>query len=551
MGRLAGMALGLCVSAAGLNHPVFAHTLPDEGPAYLTEDICEESNVRIVAPNSEPDVNVDVPAGKPLIILVPGTNAEAGCAKQFRAIIKRLKDGNNILSLSYYENTLAENIGLDDFTVKNSRRYDWSTDLGVQALDRLLATSAGKADRVLVFGHSKGAHIVAQVAALQLRRGQNGHVRFWAFAQPQRTNADAAAPHNEGALGKRGYILRSSENLVTINWHNDEVWYLDEQVGVRNAWRYPGEVNEPGASGGLHMNRFDHHNNYGGHYTEPSCPYFPTGDDARYNDPDESAQNTPLCNKTTVEFHPYFWGDPQCFALAMEAQSRPDFEHYIGTSGPRGSNCRPLKAMAVDVQVRYRHRHASGNGTGFSLRFRDFNRFKAAGSAVLASIDELGKDRKSKTWVDTPWQSLMLPNSFIFQVDPQSKDARNAKNNVIDIAWVKVRFADPRNPGRTLYRYIVGPQCRGADGGFPCNDRGLTPFEGQDQFVGNLEGRKPSAWNKFPFRDVETASGKDTSNWRMKKASAFREGKLHEVLQFSGDANADTAGFYKFYSLMD
>ena len=281
------------------------------------------------------------------------------------------------------------------------------------------------------------------------------------------------------------------------------------------------------------------------------APYFPTGDDARYNDPDENLQNAPLCNKTTVAFHPYFWGDAQCFALAMEAQAKPGFQHYIGTSGPRGTNCQPLQTMSVDVQVRYRYRYASGNGKGFSIRFRDFNKFEAGGSAVLASIRGLGTDQKSKTWVDTPWQTLQLPNSFIFQVDPLSKGATNGKNNVIDIAWVKARFADPRDPDRMLYRYIVGPQCRGADGGFPCNDRGLTPFEGQDRFVGNLEGRKPTGWNKFPYRNVREASGKDTSNWRMKKASAFRGQELHEVLRFSGNANDHTAGFYKFYSLMD
>ena len=78
-----------------------------------------------------------------------------------------------------------------------------------------------------------------------------------------------------------------------------------------------------------------------------------------------------------------------------------------------------------------------------------------------------------------------------------------------------------------------GRQCTEVDGGFPCKDGGLTPFEGQDRFIGHLEGKKPSGWNRFSFRDVETATGEDTSNWRMKKATGFREGKLHEVLRFS------------------
>ena len=293
------MAL-MCAGALTLACPAFSHTLPDEGEAYLTTDICETNTVRVVAPNSEPDVAVQVPAGRPLVILVPGTNAEDGCAKQFRAIVQRLKDGDNVVALSYYKNTLAEDIGLDDFTVKNSRRYDWSVDLGVQALERLLALTGDRADEILVFGHSKGAHIVAQVAALQARRGQGDHIRFWAFAQPQRTVSSDGNDHRDGTLGKRGYIVKSTDNLVTINWHNDEVWYLKDSVGVRNAWRYPGEVNQPESPGGIHMNRFDPHNNYGGHYSEPSCPYYPTGDDARYNDADEVEENAPLCNKTIV-----------------------------------------------------------------------------------------------------------------------------------------------------------------------------------------------------------------------------------------------------------
>ena len=538
-----------CAGFAFSTAPLPAHTLPEEGATHVTSDICENGAVRTAAPITTPDLKVSVDGGRPLVILVPGTGSEDGCAKQFRSIIRRLKDGDNVVSLNYHKDTVAEDIGLTDFTSKNRRRYDWSVDLGVQALEKLLAGS--HADRILVFGHSKGAHIVAQVARNVENRPDSDHIRFWSFAQPQRVSWNKNNKHGSGALGKRGYIVKSANNLVTVNWHNDEVWYINGTMGVANAWRYPGEVNEPGAPAGLHMNRFDHHNNYGGHYTELSCPYYPTGDDARYNDPDENTQRRMACNHRTVEFHPYFWGDPQCFSLAMAAQAKDSFQHYIGTSGPRGVDCRPLASMPVDIQVRFRHRYASGNGKGFSIRFRDFNRFEADGSAVIAVIKGLGSDRKSKQWTDTPWHTLMLPNSFIFQVDPLSKGARNARNNIVDIAWVKARFADPRDPSRTLYRYIVRPQCAGPSGGFPCHDRGLTPFEGQDQVIGSLEGNKASGWNKFRYRDVENKMTKDTSNWHVKKATALQDGQLREVLRFSGDANGHTAGFYKFYSLMD
>lgn len=558
----------LIAQAFTLSDAAISHELTDEQDGYLTTDICERNNVIRVAPNRMTDLAIELIGPHPLVILVPGTAAEDGCAKQFRSIIRQLKNGNNIVSMDYYEERL-----FGDFTGKNKRDYDWSVDLGVKALKKLL--NATDAADIRVFGHSKGSHIVSHVASLY---EDDNRVKFWAFAQPQRVSSSKS--QHRGKLGKRGFIEKSTTNLVTINWHNDEVWYLKDSVGAKNAWKYPGEVNDPETSGGTNANRFDHHNNYGGHYTEKACPYYPTGDDSRYNDPDEDTQNKLFCDTRTVEFHPYFWGDQRCFDLAMAAHYQPRTDgngtradpeqiwpagtasrtaagvkvgtrHYIGTSGPRGPNCGTLNAMQVDIQIRYRYKYRSGNGKGFSIRFRDFNRFEANGSTVITAIKQLGKDKESGEWVDTPWERKMLPNSFIFQIDPLSAGAKNSRNNTIDIAWVKARITDPLDPSRKIYRYVVGPQCTGRSGGFPCNDKGLTPFEGQDQVAGYLQGSNVAGWNKFEYRDVANMRRRDVSNWRMKKSTARRGRQILEVLKFTGNADDSTAGFYKFYSLLD
>ncbi len=278
-------------------------------------------------------------------IFVPGTNAEHGAWKQFNRMFK--SDTNRAhLVLAYDDARDVEGINFDpafyDIGVLDSRK---SLILLLDALDDNF-----NVEKIRVFGHSKGSHTVALVSDIS----NYDDVEFYAFAQPGRTAVDIVPvlpTIDAGKLGRPGYIEKLSDNLVGITWKNDEVQYFTGGalgISLPEIWQFPGyiwqENNGGGASTGGYLH-IDHHNNYGGLYTdglggnnwrdgegtvENAFAYCATGDKSEAEDSDE-------CKKQNITKSPYFWGTPECVAQAYRMMNKGETGdlYNIGYSGPR------------------------------------------------------------------------------------------------------------------------------------------------------------------------------------------------------------------------
>ena len=297
-------------------------------------------------------------------VFVPGTAAEHGAWKQFNAMFSR-DTGRGYLSLQYRDAEVVEGLG----NLFDAASYDQGVIDASTALDLLLYTLKTRFsdDDVRVFGHSKGAHAVALVAD----DAEFSNMQFFAFAQPGRTSVDISSREDirAGKRGSPGFIEKLSDNLVGITWQNDEVQYYTGNgtngLQMPERWSYPGFIWQDSFNGANPLSfRIDHHNNYGGTYTdgvagnqwregegtvEDQYPYCATGN-SFFGSHSE-------CEKKTVSYTPYFWSDSDCRERAFEIMNDGAVgdRHSIGYSGPRGPDCSEANATLVaDYELVYR-----------------------------------------------------------------------------------------------------------------------------------------------------------------------------------------------------
>lgn len=368
------------VLALGLHVPLAAQADCDHVGAYIVNlsldlldltnpDICTsllvDAQIRSCIAQ-QIDAALDSDCKNDFDVFVPGTAAEHGAWKQFNQMFNN--DNNRAhLSLRYQDAR-----GIDTKLNFDPGDYDQGvldarTSL-ILLLDALKEEFPGGSIRV--FGHSKGAHAVALVADVW----RFGDIQFFAFAQPGRTGVDIdeASHIRAGKLGTPGYVQKLSNNLVGITWLNDEVadFYgqgFDVGSGLPERWGFPGFIwQDDPVTFGLAPLRIDHHNNYGGKYTDgiagndwqagegatvDNYPYCATGDKSAMTD-------EPECVKQRVDYTPYFWGTPECQATAFRIMSTPGEPEpfFIGYSGPRQPRSCQTRRIPVkaDYEIRYR-----------------------------------------------------------------------------------------------------------------------------------------------------------------------------------------------------
>ena len=295
-------------------------------------------------------------------IFVPGTNAEHGAWKQFNHMFNT--DTNRAhLVLAYNDDT----INVFDGSFYDQGVIDARLSL-ILLLDAL--NQNFNIDQIRVFGHSKGSHSVALVAD----DSSYDNIEFYAFAQPGRTEIDIddRSDIDAGRLGRPGYIEKLSNNLVGITWRNDEVQYYtggNDGFAIPEIWSFPGYIWQENTGigvvipGYLHI---DHHNNYGGYYTdglsgndwrdgegtvEDAYAYCATGEKSE-------VRTDPECRLQNVTKSPYFWGTPECVAEAFKMMKKGETgdRYNIGYSGPRqrGSCKQSEHIMQVRWDLDYR-----------------------------------------------------------------------------------------------------------------------------------------------------------------------------------------------------
>ena len=261
-------------------------------------------------------------------IYVPGTTQEDGNPKQFKAILDHKPVNRIALSVKYQP--------ADDWDAIDYKDGVLDASYALRTLLHAIKED-GNLEDVRVFGHSKGAHAVAVVA--NDPSADYNYAKFFAFGQPGRTNKDLGDDAPPAPLGTPGYIEKLSDNLVGITWENDEVqFYRKGGILAPEAFQIPGLINpaaltgEQKAGGTLtKKSRIDHHNTYGGDYTQTTFPYCAAG--SRY-----SWARDDNCTEREVQFKPYFWGNTDCYTEAMSMMSmvgNVGKQRYIGGSEPR------------------------------------------------------------------------------------------------------------------------------------------------------------------------------------------------------------------------
>jgi len=415
-------------------------------------------------------------------IYVPGTNAEHGAWKQFNRMFK--SDTNRAhLVLAYDDARTVEGLlnfdgALYDQGVKDSRL---SLILLLDALNQNFDI-----EQIRVFGHSKGSHSVAMVA----EDATYSDVEFYAFAQPGRTEIDIDSSPDiiPAPRGSPGYIEKLSDNLVGITWKNDEVQYYigDGLSGLKmpEIWSFPGYIWQENTGGGanpltyLHL---DHHNNYGGVYTDgisgndwrdgegtesDNFPYCATGDQT-----DALLSNE--CKKQNASKSPYFWGTPECVAEAfrMMASGEVGDQYDIGYSGPREpGSCRPAQFLTrVDWDLRYQM-NLPDKDCVYHLRFgfEDILTGKERDSFEVEGTTE-----NDQTW-HTPSGTVYVPAHMMLTIeawleeDSQGGFFPDCENFVNESeAWInylKLTFNHPGTGQGNVTRTVIGlGEGRGSD----------------------------------------------------------------------------------------
>ncbi len=462
-------------------------------------------------------------------IFVPGTSTEDGTYNHFNYMFSQ---ENNRAHISIkYENGTKWDAAL----------YDKSVINGVEATKAVLNAIKDKIDdeveEVRIFGHSKGAHIISHLSKLFKESDQ---FKFWAFAQPGRTAVDITNSDSHdytGPLGDPGYIHKHNNNLVTINWLNDEVkLYTGKNHNgamVPQAWEYPGYINDRRTRRGNMVDfRIDHHDTYGGDSELVSLDKLKT--DARYKATGDDSAFGPSLKK---QYKPYFWGDETCRELAWEAMDSDSFKHEIATSGPRGEECKPRSKQTVRFKMRYlMQRNNTKNDIDFRVAFDTYNEDGAGEEFLTINVPRAQKSQRK--WQDLE-KTIQLPDSFNLRIQPLDPDGNTKADNTIHIAYIRISgIKDPtsKRPANLTSQYIIGPMSGPIIGA----------FEGQDHQK-SLAGAIKSGWKKHPD---------DKSNWKIYKSREraklpTNDKKTYETLKFKGNGNDGQEGFYKPVSLVD
>ncbi len=372
------------------------------------------------------NANLDGDCKSHFDIFVPGTAAEHGAWKQFNHMFNT-NNNRAHLSLQYNDDRDA---GL--FFNFDPAFYDQGVIDARVSLILLLDTLVEhfQPEQIRVFGHSKGSHSVALVADEPRFSG----IEFFAFAQPGRTSVDidSAAEIKAGKRGDPGYIHKLSPNLVGITWRNDEVVdYTGSGTNglqVPEKWEFPGFIWQTGGGGSASEMFIDHHNNYGGRYTDgiagndwrageggtaDAWPYCATGDKIAWDDPE--------CSKQNVEFVPWFWGSPACQveAFQMMAGGNVGDQYYIGYSGPRQpGNCRYTKRTTrAYYQLRY-YFDLPDKDCVYNLKIDFVNFFT---SKIEDSIQVSGTTANDQTWrtatgyIYTPYHIILKLRAWLVE----------------------------------------------------------------------------------------------------------------------------------------
>ncbi|MEM1410277.1 MAG: hypothetical protein AAGG79_05975 [Pseudomonadota bacterium] len=474
-------------------------------------------------------------------LYVPGTNAEDGSWKQFNHMFGKA-NGRGHLVLRYGEATLFD-AGL----------YDKSVEEAYEALSHALLVIKGslKPKDVDVFGHSKGAHAVALAA--QHKSSAVNYAQFFAFAQPGRTNVDIdKSGHMRAAkLGKAGYVEKLSNNLVGITFSNDEV-YQFKGVGssglvMPESWAFPGNINTTRATGTLKAwaIRIDHHNNYGGLYTDgkpgtdplagegspkANFPYCATGSK-------KSLKITEWwgCSKRAYTYVPWFWGNKQCEALAYSVMAgQVGRRERIGASGPRGPGCKEAGAgTKVSFRVKYQIDVPDAKDCDYklSMRIQSPDGKTTYTTFFKKTFDESTsggwKFNTSEKNFKAYSKNAVIPNSFRLRFDAKMTedegfgDCQGVTTARALIRYVKLRYKHPIT-GQQVTEYIV----RGGE-------------EGDSYPLQRITGDENVAWRR---KD----SGKRQDTWDLYWDKSDR------ALKISGMANDGQHGsFYKQVYLMD
>jgi len=440
-------------------------------------------------------------------VFVPGTNAENGDYKQFTHIISPLP-GRAYVSLQYS----------DEVTLAGAIDYDGGVADASVALDELLYSLKGRFDNpdVRVFGHSKGSDSVAQVS------GYFGYddIEFYAFAQAGRTPSSV--------LGVPGYIHKLSDNLLGITWQNDEVKYYDggsTGFQVPEIWGFPGYVNQESGGMTIAPSRIDHHDNYGGEYSKESYPYCATGNKSAM-----SATNE--CRKQGgVQYHPYFWGDGECTAIAFDMMDTAVVgeKYYIGYSGPRADGCKDTVAnIRVSYELVYRMNIADQDDCKYNMSLS----FEGLDSGVQRA--DGGKISVSSTR-DTSWVrktgTVSMPYHMKLKVDAWMQDVSGSLSKCINylgarsegyIDKLKVSFTHPAT-GEQVTRTLIG------------NAEGIEYFWPQ-----KVTGKNNVAWRK------------QSGNWDMHYGIPPTDLTHAGALMIKGETGGGYSGsFYKWLHLVD
>ncbi len=404
-------------------------------------------------------------------IIIGGTNQEDGNPKQFAALVF---PGDNDLGLES-DNRGTISIGYSPASPLDTINYDRGVRKSRDILGVVLRVLKERIqpESVRVYGHSKGSHGVALAADRVLGVDGFENYHFFAFGQAARTTIkiDDTPDMKPSKMGAAGYIQKLTNNMVGITWENDEVrdYTGDGFNGLKPSLsiRYPGKIiGGAGLGSGVPLyTRFDHHNTYGGGYTESSVPYCYTGSGFIIG----LNSSHPCVKKVQVTYPAFFWGNADCRAKSwamLEDENAPD-KIWIGTSGPRVSstNCAPKEStVSASYSFGYRHNqadkdcHLKMSVKAFGLNSPGGDDRRPNGSSFSVSQDgdlALVGSAKRKTG------SITLPYNMTLQVEAYLL-RESGIGNCISVAetetyidYLRVTFKHPVT-NKSVTKYLIG-----------------------------------------------------------------------------------------------
>ncbi|NRA29125.1 MAG: hypothetical protein HRU11_02605 [Parvularculaceae bacterium] len=507
---------------------------------------CEAGDVRCLVDKNERlgrALKLGLPSAcqKNIDVYVPGTNAEDGSWKQFNHMFSKV-NGRGHVVIKYSQATLLD-----------AGAYDQSTADAFKSLSQALMVIKSELDPedVDVFGHSKGSHAVALAA--QHKSSKVNYAQFFAFAQPGRTavDMDGNGPMKAAKLGKAGYIHKIRDNLVGITFSNDEV-YEYKGLGTSGlvmpeSWAFPGNINTTRATGTVNPAaiRIDHHNNYGGLYTDgvqgndpmagqgtvkAGFPYCATGSK-------KSLKITEWwgCSKRAYTYVPWFWGNAECEAAAYRVMNSDVGKKVkIGASGPRGRGCSEGKQeIKASFRVKYKINVPDDKDCDYRLRMKIQS--PDGKTHITKFFDKTFDKSTSGSWKYNVSEAEFkaykrsdgIPGNFRIRFDAEMLedegwgDCQGVTTARALIRYVKVRYKHPVT-GKEVVEFIV----RGGE-------------EGDSYLLQRITGDENVAWKR-------AKSGKSKDTWDLYWDKSDR------ALKISGMANDGQHGaFYKQVYLFD